>query len=129
MPKSSMAASFVETAAKCRGTAASPSADASQARTLRAFEIVSCVVKVLEQTMTSVRAGSSAGARSANCVPSTLDTKWQRRSPASYGASAPVAITGPRSLPPIPTFTTSVKRPPSAPVRRPTCTSRTKSAH
>jgi hypothetical protein len=39
---------LVETAAKCRGTAASPSRPASQARTRRAFASVSCVVKVFE---------------------------------------------------------------------------------
>ena len=74
--------------------------------------------------MTSVRAGSSSGARSANCVPSTFETKWVRRSPASYGASAAVAIAGPRSLPPMPMLTTSVKRSPVAPVRRPAWTAR-----
>ncbi len=95
MPNASIAASLVETAAKCRGTAASPSRPASQARTRRAFASVSWVVKVFEQTITSVRAGSSAGARSANCVPSTFETKWVRSSPASYGASAAVAMAGP----------------------------------
>jgi len=53
-PNSSIARALVETAAKCRGTAASPSRPAIQARARRAFDSVSSVVKVLEQTMKSV---------------------------------------------------------------------------
>ena len=44
-------------------TAASPSAATSRARALAALVIVSCVVKVLDETMNKVREGSSAGER------------------------------------------------------------------
>ena len=49
-----MAGVFTETAAKCCGTARSPSLPASQARAVRALVSVSSVVKVLEETMNSV---------------------------------------------------------------------------
>ena len=51
---------------------------AIQSRAVRALVIVSMVVKVLEATITSVRAGSSPLSVSATCAPSTFDTKWQR---------------------------------------------------
>ena len=63
MPKAATLSSFVETAAKCFATAASPSAATSRARALAALAIVSCVVKVLDDTMKSVRARSRSAER------------------------------------------------------------------
>ena len=48
---------------------------ASQDRARRALASVSWVVKVLEQMMNRVVAGSRCPVRSANCTPSTLETK------------------------------------------------------
>ena len=59
MPNSRTFSRLVETAAKWSPTAASPSAAASHARAERALVMVSCVVKVFDETMNSVRAASS----------------------------------------------------------------------
>ena len=69
---------------------------------------VSCVVNVLLATMNSAVSGFSFRSVSAMCVPSTLETKWTCRSRLPYGLSASVAMTGPRSEPPMPMLTTSV---------------------
>ena len=92
-------------------TAPPPKAEASQRRAARAFAIVSRVVKVLDATMNSVRAGSSPARTEVRCAPSRLETKCTRGPPAC-GASARQAIRGPRSDPPMPMFTTSVIRSP-----------------
>ncbi len=80
MPKAATFSSAVETAAKCCATASSPSARTSQARAERALVMVSRVVKVFEATRNSVVFGSSPCSVSMISAPSTLETKWQRRS-------------------------------------------------
>ena len=70
-----MAAALVDTAAKCVPAPASPTAEASHARARCALVVVSIVVKVLEQTITSVVAGFSRPARSTNEAPSMFETK------------------------------------------------------
>ena len=79
MPKSATLSSWVDTAAKWSATAASPRAAEIQARALAALAMVSWVVKVFDETMKRVRAGSSAASVSAMSAPSTLETKWARR--------------------------------------------------
>ncbi len=113
MPNFFTSAVAVETATKCLGTAASdPSFSTSQARALRAFMSVSCVVNVLLSTTKSVCFASRSRTVSARCVPSTFDTKCARICGCQYGLSARLAIIGPRSLPPMPMLTTSVIRAP-----------------
>jgi len=76
MPKLETADALVETATKWRATAAgSRSAASSQLRAACALASVSWVVKVFEQTMKSVSAGSSARTASAKSVPSMFETK------------------------------------------------------
>ena len=77
MPNSDTFAAFVETATKCLATAlASPPRPLSdQSRALWALVIVSSVVKVFDETMKSVSAGSRSRVASAKSVPSTLETK------------------------------------------------------
>ena len=77
MPNFATSAALVETATKCLATAfASPPRPASdQARAVCALVIVSSVVKVFEETMNSVSAGSRSRVASAKSVPSTLETK------------------------------------------------------
>ncbi len=119
MPKSAQAARLVETAAIW------PAAwGPSQARARRALAIVSSVVKVLDETMTRVRAGSRPATVSAKWAPSTFETKW-RRGPSRSGLSARAAMAGPRSEPPMPILTTSANAPP-APEKRParTCSAK-----
>ena len=60
MPNCATLSSCVETAAKWSPTAASPTPCAIQARAVAALVIVSTVVKVLEETMNSVRVGIQA---------------------------------------------------------------------
>ena len=52
----------------------------TQARAVAALVIVSSVVKVFEETMNSVSAGSRSRVASAKSVPSTLETKRNVRS-------------------------------------------------
>ena len=85
-------------------------ASTSHARAVRAFISVSCVVNVLDATMKSVLSGSRLASVSARCVPSTFETKCARSPACQYGLSASLAITGPRSEPPMPMLTTSVMR-------------------
>ena len=75
MPNSATLSSRVETAAKCFDTAASPSAATTRARALAALAMVSCVVKVFDETMNSVRERSSGTSVSARSAPSTLATR------------------------------------------------------
>ncbi len=120
MPKARTASRLVDTATKWR---ASPLSGTPRAinhwRVLFAFAIVSSVVKVFEQTITSVRSGSSRASVSASSVPSTLDTKCTRGPEAALPllsprpsparcASARHTMRGPRSEPPMPRLTTSV---------------------
>src|SRR5262249_62362023 len=74
MPNFFPSAALVETATKCLATDfSSPDRPASdQARAECALVIVSKVVKVLEETMNSVSAGSRSRTASAKSVPSTF---------------------------------------------------------
>jgi len=83
-----------------------PGCATSHARAECAFVSVSCVVNVFDATMNSVVSGSTARSVSAMCVPSTFETKCMSRSRWPYGFRASVTMTGPRSEPPIPMFTT-----------------------
>ena len=117
MPNSATLSSRVDTAAKCLLTAASPSCATTYARALAAFAIVSCVVKVLEDTINSVCARSRLDSVSAISAPSTLETKCVRGPPCEKGDSALAAMAGPRSEPPMPILTTSENGSPVAPLR------------
>ncbi len=76
MPNSATFAVFVLTATKCLATAASsPRRLVSQSRADLALVSVSRVVKVLDETMNRVWAGSRSRVASAKSVESTLDTK------------------------------------------------------
>jgi hypothetical protein len=76
MPNSRTPSSLVETATKWRAIAdSSPSAARTQSRAVWALVIVSSVVKVLDETMKSVSAGSRSRVASAKSTPSTLETK------------------------------------------------------
>jgi hypothetical protein len=67
---------LVETATKCLATAARRRpARQRQSRAVCALVIVSSVVKVFEEMMNSVSAGSRSRTASAKSVPSTLETK------------------------------------------------------
>ncbi len=75
MPKSVTFSSAVDTATKCRSTAASsPSPATSQSRALRAFVSVSIVPNVFDEMMNSVVAGSRSRVASATSAPSTFET-------------------------------------------------------
>ena len=126
MPNSATLSSWVETAAKWSGTAFSPTAPAIQARALAALVIVSWVVKVFDETMNKVLAGSRPRNVSPMSAPSTLDTKWLRSNGGENGDNARVAIAGPRSEPPMPILMTSVIGWPRAPRTRPSRTSAAK---
>ena len=112
---------LVDSAAMCEAAWPSPSVSASQPFTRWALAIVSCVVKVLLATSTRVRAGSRVESSARQPCPSTLP-----RCSAAIGEagliSARTAITGPRSLPPMPMFRMWVKRWPVAPRSAPPCT-------
>ena len=74
------ASALVDTATKCRLMArSSPSASSAHWRAVRALVIVSSVVKVFDETMNSVSAGSRSRVASAKSVPSTFDTKRKRQ--------------------------------------------------
>jgi len=76
MPNLETSAALVDTATKCFATArSSPSACSVHSRALRAFVIVSSVVKVFDDTMNKVSAGSRSRVASAKSVPSTFETK------------------------------------------------------
>ncbi len=119
MPKAAILSSWVETAQKWSATAASPSAAETAARAVCALVIVSSVVNVLEQTMNRVVASGTASSVSPRLAPSTLATKCRVRWSATKGASARAAMAGPRSEPPMPMLTTSVKRWPLAALMAP----------
>jgi len=76
---------LVERATKCLAIAARspPKRRSSAALAVSALVIVSCVVKVLEATMKSVRSRSTRFSVSTMCVPSTLETKWASGLPAA----------------------------------------------
>ena len=75
MPNALTSLAFVDTATKCLATAdSSPSPSTSHCRAARALVSVSSVVKVLEETMNSVVAGSRSRSASTMSVGSMLDT-------------------------------------------------------
>ena len=84
MPNAVTAFTLVLTATKCFSTASRSftgfKAFSSQAFRLSAFVIVSWVVKVFEQTITNVSAGSRSRVISAKSVPSTFERKRKSRS-------------------------------------------------
>ena len=73
MPKAAVLSSALDTAANW--PAGSSTRSAIQRRTVSALVIVSMVVKVLEDTITSVVSGSSPFSVSAASAPSTLEMK------------------------------------------------------
>jgi hypothetical protein len=77
IPNSDTFAALVDTATKCLATALTspPRPSSTQARALCALVMVSNVVKVFEETMNSVSAGSRSRVASTRSVPSTLETK------------------------------------------------------
>ena len=78
-----MAAVLTDTAAKWSGTAASPRVPAIHSRAACAFASVSCVVKVFEETMNRVVAGSAIAITSEIWQPSTFETKTMRGAPSA----------------------------------------------
>ena len=124
IPKAATASALVETATKCFAIApSSPKARSTQSRAEPALAIVSWVVKVFEETIKSVSAGSRSRTASAKSVPSTLDTNRSVRLRSLLCRSAWQAITGPRSEPPMPMLTTARIGLPVWPVHRPARTS------
>ncbi len=120
MPNSATFSAFVDRATKCLATAASsPREASSQARAAVALVIVSIVVKVFDAMTNSVSAGSRSRTASCRSAPSTFETKRNVNSRAVYGRSASYAMAGPRSEPPMPTFTTFLIRLPVWPVHSP----------
>ncbi len=88
MPNRATSSAFVETATKCFAIAVSspPRPRSSHARAVPAFVIVSRVVKVFEDTMKSVSAGSRSRVASRKSAPSTFDTKRNVRRPIAEGS-------------------------------------------
>ncbi len=81
IPNAATASALVDTAAKCRAIAASsPRAASVHSRAVVAFRIVSSVLKVFDETMKSVSAGSRSRVASAKSVPSTFETNRNVRS-------------------------------------------------
>ena len=81
IPNAATASALVETAAKCLAIAASsPSAASVHSLAVVAFRMVSSVVKVLDETMNRVSAGSRSRVASAKSVPSTFETNRNVRS-------------------------------------------------
>ena len=78
MPKAAAAVTLVVAATKCRAMSVPPFCR-NQARATCALASVSCVVKVLDATMNSVRAASSPRSTDTRSCPSTLLTKCSRR--------------------------------------------------
>jgi hypothetical protein len=76
IPNSDTFAAFVETATKCLATTLTspPRPLSDQSRAVWALVIVSSVVKVFDDTMKRVSAGSRSRTASAKSVPSMLDT-------------------------------------------------------
>ena len=107
MPNACTASALVESAAKCAPTWSSPTASAIHARAVRAFIMVSRVVKVLLATKQSVVLGSSPRVTNSKSWPSTLATKCTL-GPEALARNASTAIRGPKSDPPIPMLMTSV---------------------
>ncbi len=77
MPNCATALALVDTATKCEAIAlvSPPSPRRHHSRALAALVIVSSVVKVFDETMKSVSAGSRSRVASTKSVPSMLETK------------------------------------------------------
>ena len=112
-------ATCVVTAIKWRPNASSlMPAPSSHSRARAALERVSSVVKDFEQITNSVLRGSSAVSVRSKSSGSMLATKWVRSGIASLPSASQIRR-GPRSEPPIPRLTTSVKRWSSVPRHSP----------
>ena len=68
-------------------------------------------VDVVQGIFTPQTPARKPGSTAAKSCPSTLDTKCKRNPGNACGAKACTAMAGPRSLPPMPMCTTSVKPP------------------
>ena len=77
MPNFATSFALVDTATKCLATdfSSPPNPASDHWRALRALVMVSSVVKVFDETMNSVSAGSRSRTASAKSVPSTFETK------------------------------------------------------
>mmetsp|Transcript_18462 Transcript_18462/g.38428 ORF Transcript_18462/g.38428 Transcript_18462/m.38428 type:complete len:355 (+) Transcript_18462:858-1922(+) len=115
---------LVETATMCLETASSPSSEVIHLRTVRAFSIVSAVVKVLETITTMVvswlrplralaTSTGSTFARKRSCLP------WAFTEAAGSVRRAVCTKRGPRKLPPMPMATTLLMGLPVAPSHSP----------
>ena len=119
MPKAAAACKLVVTPTKCRATSWPPCAR-NHSRATLALASVSWVVKVLLTTTNSVSSGLKRRSTGAMSWPSTLLTKCIVMPGCAKASSAGTTICGPRSLPPMPMFTTcrmpldAVSRKPSA---------------
>src|SRR6056300_809173 len=124
IPNFETPSAFVLTATKCFATSdgAPPSAK-NHSFALCAFFMVSCVVKVLEAMMKRVVSWLTFFKTSHKSAPSTFATKWKFISSVTKGFNALITMRGPKSLPPIPIFTTSVIRFPVQPFHEPERTS------
>ena len=112
---------FVDTATKCRATAASspPTPASNQSRAERAFVSVSSVVNVFDDTMNSVSAASKPCTASTQIGAVDVGDEPELHARAGCTArSASYAIAGPRSLPPIPMLTTFADRSAGVPAPR-----------
>jgi len=112
MPNWAAASMFVVTPTKCVAMSVPPWA-VNHSRATLALASVSWVVKVFEATITSVFVGSRRRSTGAMSWPSTLETKWKRSLGCANSSSPITAICGPRSEPPMPMLSTSVKRVPA----------------
>ena len=100
--------------------ASSLSTDArSQARALRALVMVSMVENVFDATTNMVVSGSRSTSAASSAALSMFDTKRTVRSVGARCRNALVAISGPRSEPPIPMLTTARMGFPVAPRHAP----------
>ena len=127
-PNASIAGWLVDTATKCFGRRLlAELADHPVARRLRIGQRLECREGLRADH--EQRAAQDRPARAYR--PARRRRRWRRSAAASlrlrYRASASDAMTMPRSDPPMPMLTTSVKRAPVNPVIRPSCTPVTKS--
>ena len=114
-------------AMKCR-SAPSPSRARMKAPAARWLYSVSAVPKLLDDTRNSVRSGSQWFSSRFRGAGSTVETKSTRMSGEAWACRASSASAGPQYEPPMPRFTTCVKRCPVAPVRTPLRTASAMSA-
>src|SRR2546423_15455706 len=92
VPNLATSLALVETATKCLATAlSSPSALTSQRRAVWALVSVSSVVKLFDETITSVSAGARSRSASVMSGPSVLGAEGQGRVPVPEVAARFVA--------------------------------------